>query len=1220
MIIRKYIALITCLLVGSIHLSYAAQRVYVPATKQDIYGTPQVYQGCYVGFQDGNGGDVCYLLRMIKTSNTYSRLTQQKVTLLHGTLVDTLYSGSHHRIARNWQYDNSFNLTCLQPLPGNGGSQERQWSWGPGYDNSIAYYPFNDAGLYVAYVNTDSLGHYEIYNNTMSGWKYITFYNKSVEVRSGETPTGKYNYVNQFAEHIPIETLNKNFSALTIFVPGWLYTDTFRLGEHGTWANGVAGDSLVFASTSLSFPVPVAESGYEFAGWRSTATGTTYQPTDQVAPGKDEVFEAVFTNGTTPLPQPLPILSDTIHYAEGKEFYFAFLKNAGDILNVSGEGEINCYARVLSRQPAHITLTAPDGTAQSYDIPANQYWEPDHLQRWQDNAYHLESSTPVIVEASNHKNLSQDVFSVSSVASLGTSYVVQAIKSSVAEIAVIATEDNTNLSVTMGKETKSYVIRKGSLSLNKGQVCYLQSMATDYSDLGKGTTYGSFSGTRIEANHPIAVIEGCAATPYVGYPLNYEYGASDHQCTQAYSEEWMGTEFIVMGDVTRGTNFAEFSTLTANTQIITPSQTITIQPGEVFQMPVQYRQVTYVQASNPITCVLFHCGMPNHDGDPSQTTIYPISHASNYSQFTCNRISPRPSSITSTEVAMDPMHVLHLTCPTNQLTSMHFDGIPLEGWKPVPNKTDWSYLIAEIPTDSMVVHHLANPKGIFTGYISALSITESYSSLLPKMHYLQVADTTCDSICHGEHFEWKGKSYTQTGIYTISNKTDFGIDSASVLKLFVSEAPITLPIKDTASCQMVPFIWRGHTIVGDTTCYDTIRTTKLGCDSIYASLRFVVKEPSSSDTTAYICHKDLPFIWHGKEAVDGDTIMRKNVVGCDSIVTLRLFVSEAPVTIPLKDTASCQIVPFQWRGHTIVGDTICYDTIRTTKLGCDSIYASLRFVVKEPSANDTTAYTCYGIPFIWHGKVAQDGDTIVRKNAQGCDSVVTLKLYTSKAPASQSFDTIVCDTLMPYTWRGRLYDEPAIYRDTLYGSRGCDSVYRSFMLDTIHCVRPEPPVPPEPECGDSLVYRKWDDVLFCDDGLRQFIAYQWYRNEKEITGETKQYLYLPNGQMGDASYGVVATRRDGTMFISCSKPFYNWPRSADTYVQVQTVVRRGNSLHIKMSDEWAEIELYSMIGQQVMKTTIVGSSYALPISLPTGTYVLRLKSEQVNTITKIMVE
>jgi len=482
------------------------------------------------------------------------------------------------------------------------------------------------------------------------------------------------------------------------------------------------------------------------------------------------------------------------------------------------------------------------------------------------------------------------------------------------------------------------------------------------------------------------------------------------------------------------------------------------------------------------------------------------------------------------------------------------------------------------------------------------------------------------SVCAGHAYVWKRDRKADSIIYVPGNYADTvryietGCDSM-IYCLILTIDDINRDSIAQSTCQGTPYFWRGQDRYIDSVYRDTARArTASECDTVYV-LKLTINLPTAGDTTAYTCY-GTPFIWHGKPAMDGDTIRRKNVAGCDSIVTLKLFVSEAPVTLPQKDTASCQMVPFIWRGHTIVSDTLCYDTIRTTKFGCDSIYASLRFVVKEPSISDTTAYVCYeDLPFIWHGKVAQNGDTIVRKNAAGCDSIVTLRLTTSTPMQTISKDTTVCDTVLPITWHGFEFNSVLIYRDTLLNTHGCDSLERIYTVNVIHCEPPVPPVPPTPTdtCLDSLVYKKWQDVIFCDNGRREFVAFQWFKDNTLMQGETKQY-YFHEGGMGSSEYFVEVTYRDGHKRRTCPITFDETPRSADTYVKVQTLVRRGDNLHIQMTDDVADISIYTVVGQSVMATSVRGPLVELPLPLPTGVYVLLLHASNIDTTTKIIIE
>lgn len=89
------------------------------------------------------------------------------------------------------------------------------------------------------------------------------------------------------------------------------------------------------------------------------------------------------------------------------------------------------------------------------------------------------------------------------------------------------------------------------------------------------------------------------------------------------------------------------------------------------------------------------------------------------------------------------------------------------------------------------------------------------------------------------------------------------------------------------------------------------------------------------------------------------------------------------------------------------------------------------------------------------------------------------------------------------------------------------------------------PPPPQPECKD-IVYRKWNDVLFVDNGNEEYVSYQWYRNHVAIDGATRQYLYTEGVVMeGDGNiYHVVATRANGSQAISCEGLFEDFSASA----------------------------------------------------------------------------
>ena len=75
-------------------------------------------------------------------------------------------------------------------------------------------------------------------------------------------------------------------------------------------------------------------------------------------------------------------------------------------------------------------------------------------------------------------------------------------------------------------------------------------------------------------------------------------------------------------------------------------------------------------------------------------------------------------------------------------------------------------------------------------------------------------------------------------------------------------------------------------------------------------------------------------------------------------------------------------------------------------------------------------------------------------------------------------DTTVCDTLMPFTWRGMLFDAPGSQTILLKDEQGCDSIEIDYTLSTFHCPYPPVSVSQDTTICDTLSQIKWHDKLF----------------------------------------------------------------------------------------------------------------------------------------------
>ena len=86
-----------------------------------------------------------------------------------------------------------------------------------------------------------------------------------------------------------------------------------------------------------------------------------------------------------------------------------------------------------------------------------------------------------------------------------------------------------------------------------------------------------------------------------------------------------------------------------------------------------------------------------------------------------------------------------------------------------------------------------------------------------------------------------------------------------------------------------------------------------------------------------------------------------------------------------------------------------------------------------------------------------------------------------------------------------------------------------------------------PDCQNDLVYTKWDDVMFVnngwDGGSGEFVAYQWHCDGEVIEGATEQWIRT-EGRPGSKKWYVKITKKDGSVIYTCPERFGLLPASA----------------------------------------------------------------------------
>ena len=158
------------------------------------------------------------------------------------------------------------------------------------------------------------------------------------------------------------------------------------------------------------------------------------------------------------------------------------------------------------------------------------------------------------------------------------------------------------------------------------------------------------------------------------------------------------------------------------------------------------------------------------------------------------------------------------------------------------------------------------------------------------------------------------------------------------------------------------------------------------------------------------------------------------------------------------------------------------------------------------------------------------------------------------------------------------------------------------------------------ETFEVTIYKKWDDVLICDNSSNMLVAYQWYKNDAPIAGETKQFYSEAGGLNG--RYYVMAQVADG-----------GWGKSnvmicgiAAAKLKVNpTILKRSEMcvVCVNVDDVQEDIFLgvFDVMGRLVKKVDMTGDTVKLHLE-NSGLYVVKVMGlkENIEPVKIIVVE
>ena len=287
------------------------------------------------------------------------------------------------------------------------------------------------------------------------------------------------------------------------------------------------------------------------------------------------------------------------------------------------------------------------------------------------------------------------------------------------------------------------------------------------------------------------------------------------------------------------------------------------------------------------------------------------------------------------------------------------------------------------------------------------------------------------------------RTYTQSASDTAYLESFCHVDSIVYFRLNVHDTS-TSDISQTA-CNF--YNWNGNRI--DTSGNYSCRwsgSNSHGCDSI-VTLHLTVNY-TSHDTIWDTClQNQLPRTFRdttfNEEQYDHCfTLSGRNRWGCDSIIHYNLTIYQNVTNV--QDSTIClRDLPLTWGRLTFTAAGTLYDTLLTVH-GTDSVLIRTLYVNNDSYSNIHHYIVEDSLPYQFNGFSFQNdtaNDTIVIRNAGGCDSIINFSL-TVYRNVYDTIDSIVCRNHLPLSWNGQTFTTDGSQTTTLNGQghHGVDSI------------------------------------------------------------------------------------------------------------------------------------------------------------------------------------
>ena len=357
-----------------------------------------------------------------------------------------------------------------------------------------------------------------------------------------------------------------------------------------------------------------------------------------------------------------------------------------------------------------------------------------------------------------------------------------------------------------------------------------------------------------------------------------------------------------------------------------------------------------------------------------------------------------------------------------------------------------------------------------------------------------------------------------------------------------------------------------------------------------------------------------------------DTIVVPNIIPRDTVFRVR----------------TCAEEPVKFDGKWFNEDTV-YVGHFTNFAGCDStstldlrLFSKAEDVYIHDSICSDQSVTINGVKY----NQPLDNYLIMMKTIHDCDSAIYLTLTVNER-IKANVDTVpfICaddeQMFLTFDITAGVYDSLRIrfntptLRDTMiytpnltevaipYPDTITPGVYQAEITFYQFCCGPYTQIRDiEIRYRSSIVEQKWNDVLTVlspkYNGGFEFTAFQWYKDDQPLLGETHSYLYQPLDE--NSTYYVELTRADGLVMTTCPiQPVYHPQQS-----EYPTIVPAGQHLPIYM-EQPTTIWYYTISGQLYTSFGLPQGYTTLPTPDQKGAFIIKAVNAQGETQAQVMI-